>query len=201
MARSTGYEPDVGLDESATVLMSTADGDDEDLMGIENYQLGQAPPPKGLEDHVVQTGRRDPGAVCRAAQWQAVDGEVPIIPQGLLHNTQHSMHDVVDYRRNQGNAALHYQWEQFENAAQENQRVAYEGVQNAAALATSRTAAPMTSMFRVIENNAEANFCQQQRGLLSEVTSESAQALEAHRHTQIYGATAEVMRRDTRTED
>ena len=99
VAGSTGYEPNVGLDESGTVLMSTADGDDEDLMEIENYQLGQAPPPKGLEDHVVQTGRRDPGAVCRAAQRQAVDGEVPIFPQGLLHNTQHSMHDVVDHWR------------------------------------------------------------------------------------------------------
>ena len=201
MARSTGYEPNVGLDESGTVLMFTADGDDEDLMGIENYQLGEAPPLITLDDHVVQTGRRDPGAVCRAAQRQAVDGEVPIFPQGLLHNTRHSMHDVVDYWRNQGNAALHLKWEQFENAAQENQRVAREGVQNAAVLSTSRTAAQMTSMFRVIENNAEANFSQQQRGLLSEVTSESAQALKAHRHTQIYGATAEMMRRDTRAED
>ena len=97
MARSTGYEPDVGLDESGTVLMSTADGDDEDLMGIEYYQLGEAPPPSSLEDHVVQIARGDPGAVCRAAQRQAEDGEVPILPQGLLDNTQHSMHDVGDH--------------------------------------------------------------------------------------------------------
>ena len=41
----------------------------------------------------------------------------------------------------------------------------------------------MTSRFRDVENNVEANISHQQRGLLSEVTSESAQALEAQRHS------------------
>ena len=53
---------------------------------------------------------------------------------------------------------------------------AYEQVDTAAALATSRTVAHMTSRFRDIENNVEANFRHQQRGLLSEISSESAQA-------------------------
>ena len=59
------------------------------------------------------------------------------------------------------------------NAAQERQRVACEGAQTVAALATSRTAVHMTSRFRDVEKNAEANFSQQQRGVLSEITSES----------------------------
>ena len=35
-ARFTDLEPNDGLDESGTQCMSIADGDDEDLMGIEN---------------------------------------------------------------------------------------------------------------------------------------------------------------------
>ena len=92
-------------------------------------------------------------------------------------------------------SALHYQQEQLENAAHEHQWVAYEEVQTAAALATSRTAAQTTSRFRDLEKNAEANFSQQQRGLLSEFMSESAQALEAQRHSLIHEAGAEMMRR------
>ena len=68
-----------------------------------------------------------------------------------------------DNWRNQGHSALHHQLEQIKYAAQERQRAANEEVQTAAALATSRTAAQMTSRFRDIENNAEANFSQQQR--------------------------------------
>ena len=59
------------------------------------------------------------------------------------------------YGRNHACSALHNQQEQFETAAQKHQRVAHEEVQTAAALATSRTAAQMTSRFRDIENNAE----------------------------------------------
>ena len=80
---------------------------------------------------------------------------------------------------NEGCSALHYHEEPFENAAQDHQRVAHEEAQTATALATSRTAAQMTSRFGHIEKNAQANFSQQQRGSLSEGTSESAQALEA----------------------
>ena len=49
-----------------------------------------------------------------------------------------------------------------------------------------------------IENNVETNFSHQQRGSLSEIASESAQALEAQRHTLIHEATAEMMPRVTR---
>ena len=119
--------------------------------------------------------------------------QYPILPQGIPHDTQHLMHDFGD-SRNQCYSALHYKREQFEHAAQKHQRVAYEEVQTAAALATSRTAAQMTFRFRDIENNAEAILSQQQRGLLSEITYESA-------HSLIHEAAAEMMRRDTRRED
>ena len=42
-ARSTGHEPNLIQYESGTHLMSIADGDDEDLMGMDNSQLEQAP--------------------------------------------------------------------------------------------------------------------------------------------------------------
>ena len=74
-------------------------------------------------------------------------------------------------------------------------------MRTAAALAVTRTAARMTSRFREIDQNAEANFSQQQRGFLSEIASESAQALEAQRRFLTHEATAEVMRRDTRQEE
>ena len=83
------------------------------------------------------------------------------------------MHDMMDFWRNQGYSALHYQQERFEKYAHEHQQAAYEEVQTAAALATSRTAA---------QNTSEANFSHPQRGLLSEITSESAQAHEADTH-------------------
>ena len=111
------------------------------------------------------------------------------------------MHDMRGYWRNQGYSALHNQQDQFENAAQEHQRVTNEEVQTAAYLATSLTAAQMTFRFRHIENNAEAICSQQQTELLSEMTSESAQVLEVQRHTLVHEATAEVMRRDIRKEE
>ena len=43
---------------------------------LKNSQLGQAPPPISLEDHVLQRAQRDPGAGYRTAQRQADDGEV-----------------------------------------------------------------------------------------------------------------------------
>ena len=52
--------------------------------------------------------------------------------------------------------------EQFDNAAQEHQRIAYEQVDISDSLATNRTAAHMTSRFRDIKNNVEANFSPQQ---------------------------------------
>ena len=42
-AQSTGYEPNLFLPKDDTNKLSIADGDDEDLMCVENYQLGQAP--------------------------------------------------------------------------------------------------------------------------------------------------------------
>ena len=65
--------------------------------------------------------------------------------------------------RNQSYNALQYQQEQFENAAQEHQRRDHEHVEIAAALATNRTAAHMTSGFRDIENDVEAHFSHQQQ--------------------------------------
>ena len=90
---------------------------------------------------------------------------------------------------------------QLGNAAQEYEREAYKEVKTAAPLATSSTAAQMTSSFRDVENNIHANFSQQRRGLLSDISSESAQALEAQWHPLIHEATAEMVRRDTRKEE
>ena len=62
-------------------------------------------------------------------------GEVP-------DNTLLSVvHQVTDYWRSQSDSVLHYQQEQFENAVQERQRVAYEQVVEIAAAAENRTAA------------------------------------------------------------
>ena len=68
------------------------------------------------------------------------------------------MHDVRDYRRKQSYSALHYQQEQVAKAVQEHQWLACEQVEIAAALASSRTAAQMTSRFRDTETHVEANF-------------------------------------------
>ena len=59
------------------------------LMGVLRI-LGsdKAPLPISLENHVLQMARGDPGAVYRAAQRQAVHGEVPILPQGITHISQ-----------------------------------------------------------------------------------------------------------------
>ena len=90
--RSTGYRPNVGVNESETTFMSIADGDDDDLIGIENSQLGQVPLVLSLEDHVLQIARESPGAVFRAAKKQAAFGEVPDFPDIIPYNTQHLMH-------------------------------------------------------------------------------------------------------------
>ena len=89
----------------------------------------------------------------------------------------------MDYWRNQGYNALHYEQEPFENAVQERQWAAYEQVEIAAAVATRRTAAQMTSSFR--DTTTERS--------LSEITSECAQALEAQRPSGIHEAAAEVL--------
>ena len=47
-----------------------------------------------------------------------------------------------------------YQQEPFENAAQDNQRASYEHIEMAAALATSRTAAQMTSVSKITSVSA-----------------------------------------------
>ena len=109
-------------------------------------------------------------------------------------------HDVRVHWRNQSYSALHFPRERVENAVQDCQRTAYEEVQTAAALATSRVA-QMTSRFRNMANNAEASFSQQQRGLLSEITSESAQSLETQRHSLGHEATGQMMRRGTHHEE
>ena len=115
-------------------------------------------------------------------------------------NTQHLVHQARDNWRSRSYTAFHYQQEPFENAVQEHQRVAYERVEIAAAPA-SRAAAHMTSRFGDIENDVEANFSHQQRGSSSEITSESAQALEAQQHSLVQTATAEMMRRNAHSAD
>ena len=110
-----------------------------------------------------------------------------------------TIHDVREFWRNQSYSALHYQQEQFEKNVQEHRRVAYEEVEIAASLAASRTAAKMPPRLRDIENNTEANVNQQQR-ILSEITSESAQAVGAQRQSLIHEATAEMMRRQPHQE-
>ena len=59
----------------------------------------------------------------------------------------------------------------------------------------------MTSSFRDIENDVDANFSEQQRRLFSEITSESVEALEALRHSLVHEAVAEIMRRGSRKEE
>ena len=94
-----------------------------------------------------------------------------------MEKFRYILNEFMDYWRNQGCNALHYQQEPCENDAQEHQRAA---VQFPAAFARSRTVAQMTVRFRSIEKNVE--------GLSSEITAESAQAFEAERHTLIHEA-------------
>ena len=91
---------------------------------MDKSPLGQAPSSPVPEDYCVQTARRDPGAVLRAAQRKGVLEEVPLL-QGHLYNAQHLVHQVRDRWRSQSYNALHYQQKQFDTAVQEHQRVAY----------------------------------------------------------------------------
>ena len=103
----------------------------------------------------------------------------------------------MGYWRNQGYNVLHYQLEQFENAVQEHRLVAYEQVEIAAALASSRTAAQMTSRVRDVENNVEANFRHNNEDYYPILLpSDSTQALKAQRDTLVQEATPEKIRRD-----
>ena len=123
----------------------------------------------------IQTARRDPGTVQRSAH--------PVPPQVFLHDVQNFGSRLRDYCRSQGYSALQHQQEQFENAVQQHQRVVYDQVEIAAVFAVIHAAAQMVSRFGHLENHVETNFSNQQRGLLSEITSVSAQALEAQRHS------------------
>ena len=121
--------------------------------------------------------RGDPGAVHRAAQRHRVYAEVPVQRKGLPHDTQHLMHDVRDHWRSQSYNALQYQQEQVANAAYEHQRVAYEQVDIAAGPATNHTG-HVTSRFRDIENNVEANFSHQQRRTRTQTKNKNARTQE-----------------------
>ena len=153
----TGYAPNLSPPQSDPNLISMADAENEDRMTVELPHL------RLPEEYVPQTARRDPGAVQRAAQKYMVHGEVPVLQQRLPLYTQHLMRDIGVVGRNQSYNALQYQQKQFENAAQEHQRRAHKHVEIAAALATNRTAAHMTSGFRDIENDVEAHFSHQQQ--------------------------------------
>ena len=79
-ALSTGCEPNLFLPQSSPHFI-----EDEELMSVENSQLGQAPSSPVLECDVLQTARGDPGAVQRAAQRRRVHGEVPVPPQDFFN--------------------------------------------------------------------------------------------------------------------
>ena len=130
--------------------------------------------------HVLQMARGDPGAVHRAAQRHRVYAEAAVLQKGLPHDNQHLMHDVRDHWRSQSFNALQYQQEQVANAAYEHQRVAYEQVDIAAAPATNHTG-HVTSRFRDIENNVEANFSHQQRRTRTKTKNKNTRTQE-HTH-------------------
>ena len=72
------------------------------------------------------------------------------------------MQDMRDLWKNQGHSAWHFQQEQFENAAQEHQRVACEEVQTAAALGSYSSANDFQIQGQS-QKNVEENLSQQQR--------------------------------------
>ena len=51
--------------------MSIADGDDEDLMGIETSQLKQAQSPINLQDHVLPFGSTLPSSPKASSIWRS----------------------------------------------------------------------------------------------------------------------------------
>ena len=85
----------------------------------------------------------------------------------------------------------------FRKYCSKTPKTAYESDEIAAPIAASRTAAYVTSRCRDVENNVDANFSVQQRGLSSEIDFESVQTLEAQRHM-TQEVTAEMIRRGAR---
>ena len=198
---STDFEPNLNLTQDNPNFISIAGGDDEDLMTVEKSQLGQAQSSLVPEDPGLQTARKSHGAVQPTVQRRRVHVEVPIPPQGLLALLRTW---VIESRITGGikGAILCITSKKISRMLSkyvDGQLMSKSG--SPAAFASSRTAAHMTSRFRDIENNVEANFSHQQRGLSSEITSESAQALEAQRHSLIQEATAKMMRKDGRSAD
>ena len=98
------------------------------------------------------------------------------------------MHDMRDYNRNQNHSSVHHQHEQFETAAPGQVEIAAD------------IASGNEFQIQGHEDHAEANFSQQQRGLLSEIASKPAQALEAQQPFLILEATAQTTRRNTHQE-
>ena len=78
--------------------MCLAEGNDEDPIGFESYQLGEAQSSPVPEDYGLQTAR-----------GRGVHGEVPVLQQGLPSNTQKLVHEVRDSCRSLSYNALHYQ--------------------------------------------------------------------------------------------
>ena len=136
-------------------------------------------------------GRPDQGAVHRAAQWPAVCGEVRILSRGISYNTQHLTHDTVDYWRNQGYSALHHHQEQFDNAAQEHQQVAYASVQTAVALNENdfQIQGHLRIMLKRTSVSNKEDYCPK---LFSSQLRYSKPT-----DTLIHDATTEMLRRDT----
>ena len=98
--RSTGYEPDLIQNESGTKCMSSAVGDDEDLIGIENSQFEQR------RRSCSSNGTERPACSSPSIPRYTAYGEVPVLPQELRYSTQHMVHDIRDCWKNPSYSAL-----------------------------------------------------------------------------------------------
>ena len=126
------------------------------MMGIENSQRGQAPPPTSLKIMFFKY---------HGETW------VQITSKQYMEKFQHFRKEFLTIRKLQ---------EQFENVAHEHQKAAYEKVQTAATLATSRAAPQMTARFRCIDNDVEGEL---QSATERIIVRKSHEALEAERHS------------------
>ena len=112
-------------------------------MTVENSQLGQAPFSPVPEDFCFSDGTERPGSSSTNCP--------------KTRTTWRRLSTTASFSSRSYNA-MHHQQEQSENAVEEHQPAEYGQVQMAAACATSRAAAHVTSRFRDTDNIIEANF-------------------------------------------
>ena len=174
--------------------MSVADSDDENLMGMEKSRIGTS-------TTFSKTWRsRSSTDSCPKTKstWKSSN-----TVKGLPRTTRHLMHDGTDkWRKSE------FVWPALPAGPirkwcpRTSKRSLSSSRHRTCPLAESCTAALMTSRFWDIESHGLKQIpSHQQRGLLSEITSQSAQALEAHRHSPVQEATAKMVRRDTSNAD